>query len=360
MIIHICCSVDSHFFLQKIKEDYPNEELIGFFYNPNIHPYSEYCLRLEDVKYSCNILGIKLIEGNYDLNSWLQTVKGLENEPEKGNRCTVCFDKRLLQTVNKTVQLQHKTFTTTLLMSPKKSQEKLLDIGEKLASMYNLKFIFKDYRKNNGMELQAKEVKQNNLYRQNYCGCLFGLTAQREQQDKLMDEMFSPINNQLLNESIEERILLYRKRTDLIKNNIQYKIIKERFLNYRLLSGKIIVDNKTINSYFLPYSTANKTKTIGKIEYEINNIYYLNKNEIKFIDIKYFNKLANTNYKNTLELSFNPILFEQELSLKNNILNNIFDLSCLIVLDTIPKNKKITIYLNSKIYPDTKDRIITV
>jgi len=66
MLVHICCSVDSHYFLQRIQEEYPNEELVGFFYDPNIHPFSEYKLRLYDVKHSCSKLGIKLIEGPYD------------------------------------------------------------------------------------------------------------------------------------------------------------------------------------------------------------------------------------------------------------------------------------------------------
>ena len=83
MLVHICCSVDSHYFLQKIQEQYPDEKLVGFFYDPNIHPYSEYKLRLLDVQYSCDLLGIELIEGEYDLESWMHTVKGLEQDLKK-------------------------------------------------------------------------------------------------------------------------------------------------------------------------------------------------------------------------------------------------------------------------------------
>jgi len=95
MLVHICCSVDSHFFLEKLKEQFPKERLIGFFYDPNIHPYSEYRLRLLDVQRSCKKLGIELIEGEYDYQNWLKAVRGLEREKEKGERCRVCFDKRL-------------------------------------------------------------------------------------------------------------------------------------------------------------------------------------------------------------------------------------------------------------------------
>jgi predicted adenine nucleotide alpha hydrolase (AANH) superfamily ATPase len=80
LLVHICCSVDSHFFLQQLQNDFPNEEIECFFYDPNIQPYSEYALRLLDVQYSCNKLGINLIEGAYDINTWFNKVKGLEDK----------------------------------------------------------------------------------------------------------------------------------------------------------------------------------------------------------------------------------------------------------------------------------------
>ncbi|NPA82006.1 MAG: epoxyqueuosine reductase QueH, partial [Epsilonproteobacteria bacterium] len=129
MLVHICCSVDSHFFLQKLREKFPNEKLIGFFYDPNIHPYSEYKLRLLDVKRSCEILDIPLIEGEYDFESWLEAVRGYENEPEKGRRCEVCFDRRLEVTALKAKELNENKITTTLLTSPKKSKEQLKKAG---------------------------------------------------------------------------------------------------------------------------------------------------------------------------------------------------------------------------------------
>ena len=140
MLVHICCSVDSHFFLEQLTKDYPNEHIVAFFYDPNIHPYNEYRLRLYDVQYSCDILGIELIEGEYDYQTWLKLTKGFENEPEKQNRCTICFDRRLEVSVKKAIELNHTSFTTTLLISPKKSQDKLQIIGNKLSKIYNLNF----------------------------------------------------------------------------------------------------------------------------------------------------------------------------------------------------------------------------
>jgi len=354
MIVHICCSVDSHYFLQRLQKGYPTEKLVGFFYDPNIHPYSEYKLRYLDVKYSCNKLGIELIEGPYDLENWLNLVKGFENEPEKGDRCSICFDRRLKVTIEKAKELNHNKFTTTLLISPKKSQDKLLKIGKELEQEYNCEFIFKDYRSGNGVELQGKEVKNNSLYRQNYCGCMFALNKQRLSQEKLADELISPINNQTLPSSIESRIELYNQRDNLDKSNI----VKERFLNYRLLNAKVFVAKRIVNSYILPYSTLRNKKTNGRIEKNIENIYYLNRDEVKIVTLKYLNNFLNTNYKTILELIYNPPKFEEELKLRAKITKNSFyDLSTIIVLDKITQNK-IEIFLNYHIYDDIKERLI--
>lgn len=354
MLVHICCSVDSHYFLQKLQEDFPEEKLVGFFYDPNIHPYSEYRLRFLDVEYSCKKLGIELIEGPYNLEEWLSLVKGLENEPEKGDRCTVCFDNRLEVSLQKALELGHDKFTTSLLISPKKSQEKLEKIGFELSQKYPCKFIFKDYRSGNGIELQGKEVKQNNLYRQNYCGCMFGLNAQREQQNKLTDELFSNIGKQILPESIESRIELYQKR-----NNLQdVHIIKQRFLNYRVLNAKVIIEKQVVPSYFLSYSTLKNGKSTGRIENIINDIGYFNRDEIKIISLEFFNKLSNKNYKSVTELMYNPLEFQNELQVRDFLtLNNRYDLSTIIILDTLTE-KKISIFCSAKIYDDVQELIV--
>ena len=357
MLVHICCSVDSHYFLERIQEEFPNEKLIGYFYDPNIHPYSEYRLRYLDVEYSCKKLGITLIEGPYNLEEWLKKVKGMEHLPEKGDRCTVCYDDRLENSVKKAIELGESSFTTTLLISPKKSQEKLEIIGNYLENKTGIKFIFKDYRSGNGAQIQGLRVKENSLYRQNYCGCLFGLSSQREHQKKIMDEMFNPISNQILPESIEQRLELYKKRDELEESNKEYKIIKQRFLNYRLLSGKVVVNKEVNPSYIFAYSTINKNQTSSKIDYVKDGINYLAKDEVKIITIDKFNEISNSRYKSTKELVFNPLKFEDEIIVRNKILNNPFDLSALIVIDKII-DEKYEIFINSIIYEDIKEEII--
>ena len=357
MLVHICCAVDSHYFLERLQEEFPEERLVGFFYDPNIHPYNEYRLRYMDVEYSCKKLGIELLEGPYNLEEWLKKVKGLENEPEKGDRCTVCFDDRLETTAKKAIELGHDKFTTTLLISPKKSQDKLEIIGKELTKNYECEFIFRDYRSGSGVQEQGEKVKENSLYRQNYCGCLFGLSAQREQQKQLMDEMFNPISNQILPESIESRLNLYKKRDELESQNIPYKIIKQRFLNYRLLSGITKVDKEIIPSYFLCYSTLNRKKMNGRIEYEKDEIGYLNRDEVKVLDIRTFNEMGRSTYKSVKDLMFNPPTFESELNIRNKITNNPYGLSTIVVVDELVYGKY-EIELDAETYEDVKEEII--
>jgi len=358
ILVHVCCSVDSHYFLQRLQKDFLDEKIVCFFYDPNIHPFSEYKLRLLDVEYSCKKLGIELIEGEYDYNSWLNSVKGLENEPEKGARCTVCFDKRLEVTVKKAIQLKVDKFSTTLLMSPKKSQEKLLKIGKNLEKQFGIEFIFKDYRSGNGTQEQSKIVKENKIYRQDYCGCLFGLTQQRMQQNIFMDEMICSVDKRVMPASIEERINLFKKRNKLAEIGIDFKIIKERFLNYRILRGFVKKKKEIIPSYFLAYSTIKNKKAKGKVEFEVDEIYYFNRNEIKIITLKTFNKLINSNYKNIYELYKSPPSIEKEINLRKELFGD-FSLCAIIILEEIFFDT-LEIYLDSIVYEDTKDKIIKV
>jgi len=358
MLVHICCSVDSHFFLEKLKIDFPQEKLIGFFYDPNIHPYSEYQLRLLDVKRSCKKLGIELLEGPYDFESWIQAVKGLENEPEKGARCEACFNKRFEVSAQKALELGEKKVTTTLLVSPLKSQEQLKYSGDMFFKKHGVEFIAVDYRLGGGTQDQSRVTKEEQLYRQDYCGCIYGLTMQRKQQDRLMDEMFSPISNQILPASIEERLEMYRYRIKLEDDNIKYKIIKEKFLNYRQFNFKLISQkNEVIPAHALFYSTLPRKKAQGKVEFLHNNIGYFNREEIKFTTLEFFNTTCNLSYKTLNELLFNPPSFDEELKFRNILTDTNYDLSPIIVVDSIPETK-LTIELDAKIYEDTKEKLM--
>ena len=131
----------------------------------------------------------------------------------------------------------------------------------------------------------------------------------------------------------------YQRRNDLEESGEKYKLIEQRFLNYRLLSGKVIVAKKVVPSYIICYSTINRNNTNGRTEYEKDGINYLNRDEVKIIDIQTFNLFAETSYKDVKELMYNPLEFYKELEIRNLIIKNPYDLSALIILDEIIDEK---------------------
>ncbi len=317
-------------------------------------------MRLLDVRRSCKMLGIDLLEGEYDYENWLNAVRGLEKEPEKGARCEVCFDKRFSVSAKKALELGEKKITTTLLVSPLKSQEQLKRVGDEFHEKNGVEFIAVDYRSGGGTQDQSRVTKEKQLYRQDYCGCIFGLTMQREQQDKLMDEMFSPISKHALPASIEERIQMYSKRNELEDEGVEYKIVKQKFLNYRQFNFKVTEGKNTIiPAYALSYSTLPRKTAQGKVEFSIKNLHYFNREEIKFITLREFNMLTKTQYKTMNELIFNPPSFDEELQIRNILNDSNYDVTPIIVVQSV-SDKKLTIYLDAKTYEDTKERLIII
>jgi len=287
-------------------------------------------------------------------------VRGLENEPEKGKRCEVCFDKRFSESAKKALELGETKITTTLLVSPLKSQEQLKAIGDAFYEKNGVEFIAVDYRAKGGTQDQSRVTKEEQLYRQDYCGCIYGLTMQREQQDKLMDEMFSPIGNQILPASIEERLYMYKQRNQLEDDAIEYKILKEKFLNYRQFNFKLIKGKKeVIPAYALFYSTLPRGKAQGRIEYTHKNIHYFNRDEIKFITLEYLNSTCRANYKNINELIFNPLHVDKELELRSTLNSNYYNLCPIIVVEKIIYSK-LTLELNAKTYEDIKEKLLII
>jgi predicted adenine nucleotide alpha hydrolase (AANH) superfamily ATPase len=304
------------------------------------------------------MLDIELIEGEYDTKNWLEAVRGFEKEPEKGARCAICFDRRFEITAKKAEELGEKTFTSTLLTSPKKSLKQLKHAGDILGEKYGISFIAPDYRKASGTQEQNILAKKDALYRQDYCGCIFGLTMQREQQNKLTDELFSPISKQIQPESIEARIELYEKRWEYEDNNIKYKIVKERFLNWRQMYGHLKVKKESLPAHFLPYSTLKNEYTRGKIDLQIGDLHYMNRDEVKFITLKTYNKLGNFNYKNIEELIYNAPTFKEEVKIREKLISS-YDLSSILVVVKIP-TEKVAIVHKSHIYEDVKEVLLMI
>jgi len=260
----------------------------------------------------------------------------------------------------KALELGEKKITTTLLVSPLKSQEQLKRVGDEFHEKNGVAFIAVDYRSGGGTQDQSRVTKEEQLYRQDYCGCIFGLTMQRDSQDKLMDEMFSPISNNILPASIEERLQMYTKRNALEDEDVNYKIIKQKFLNYRQFSCKLTEGKRTsIPSYALSYSILPRKRAQGKIDFSHNELHYLNREEIKFITLKEFNKLSQREYTTINDLVFNAPTFEEELEIRFKLTMSNYDLTPIIVVETISE-KKLTLALDAKTYEDTREKLIII
>jgi hypothetical protein len=172
-----------------------------------------------------------------------------------------------------------------------------------------------------------------------------------------MDEMFSPISRQILPASIEERLELYTRRMELEEQSIPYRIIKERFLNYRLLRSSVKIGSKIISSYPLFYSTINRTQAQGNIDFEIDGQFFMNREEVRFITLETFNTFTSSDYRNTKELMFHAPSVETEIALRSRLTGSPFNTSAIIVVDEIP-TVKITLVLETKSYDDTREKLI--
>lgn len=342
MLVHICCSVDSHYFLSELQKVYPDEELIGFFYNPNIHPKAEHDLRLLDVKRSCEMLGIKLIEGKYDDWNWSKEVRGLEEEPEKGARCNVCFDVRLLESAKLSKNLNQQSFTTTLLSSPMKTQEILFAQGDKIAQEYGLNFIKIDVRSNGGTQKQNELSKKDNLYRQNYCGCKFALQKQRIKQEKFPLEFISPLNHQVMPGSIEYRNEVFALRNELESEKKDYLLTQQNQLVWRCLHARLECFAEVIPCHILVHSSSKKNIRLGSLLWgrpkhlehvlKQGKIGYSRRDETLIITLLAFNEIMLTDHQSIQDLLKSPPSYSQELWLRSQITRS-FSLCPIIVIE---------------------------
>lgn len=337
MLVHVCCSVDSHYFFQELMKCYPDEKMIAFFYNPNIHPKEEYDLRLLDVQRSCNKLGIELLEGDYNLISWLNETYGYENEEEKGVRCSICFDERLIHSAKIAMEIGESKLTTTLLASPMKSRDDLFAQGETIARKYDLEFIKIDVRANGGTQRQSKVAKDENLYRQNYCGCQYALKKQRDRSNKVAIELFSHIGNQILPGSAKHTINVFKEVQNLESIGRKYLLKKNTINLYRLLRGIVKHDGMIINSYIFTHSRSVKNLKSGDItwierECEGIDIWLGYCDNALFIDLQSISHFFSKDYKNTTDMVYNPINYDDELDFRVKILG-VISIKPLIVID---------------------------
>ena len=174
LLLHSCCAPCSSYVLEYLSNYF---HISIFFYNPNISSEDEYYKRRDEQEKFIDSIDTKypisFFDKAYSPEEFYDSVKGLEKEKEGGKRCFKCFELRL----DKTAQMAEKNsfdyFCTTLSISPLKNSSKINEIGENLEKIYKTKFLKSDFKKKNGYKRSVELSKSHNLYRQNYCGCIF-------------------------------------------------------------------------------------------------------------------------------------------------------------------------------------------
>ena len=185
LFLHSCCAPCSSYVLEYLSQYF---EITDFFYNPNISPREEYEKRTEEMKRLIEEMPFvhkpKFVEGEYCPEDFFKMAKGLEDVPEGGERCFQCFRMRMEEAARLAAEGGYDYFTTTLTISPLKNAQKINEIGEELAEIYDVKQLPSDFKKKNGYKRSTELSKEYQLYRQDYCGCVFSKKEREEQKKK--------------------------------------------------------------------------------------------------------------------------------------------------------------------------------
>ena len=173
LLLHSCCGPCSSYVITYLKDYF---DITILYYNPNIEPHEEYEKRKnEQIKLinELNIPSLSLMDTEYENNIYREYVKGYEDNPEGGSRCHLCYELRLKKTVELAKINGFEYFGTTLTVSPYKNASILNMLGEKLSKEYNVLWLYSDFKKKDGYKKSIELSKKYELYRQDYCGCLF-------------------------------------------------------------------------------------------------------------------------------------------------------------------------------------------
>ena len=174
LLLHSCCAPCAGEVMEAVAAS--DIDTTVYFYNPNIHPIEEYELRKEENKRYCEALDFKFIDADYDKDNWFDRIKGLEDEPERGQRCTKCFDMRFERSALFAHENNFSLFATTLGISRWKDLDQVNNSGLRAANRYdNLAFWDFNWRKQGGSSRMIEISKREEFYQQEYCGCVYSL-----------------------------------------------------------------------------------------------------------------------------------------------------------------------------------------
>ena len=174
LLLHSCCAPCSSYVIEYLSQYF---EITVFYYNPNISMEEEYKKRVAEqqrfIKEFPAKHKVSFIEGDYDTSVFYNTFKGYEKCKEGGERCFLCYELRLRETARRAVAGEFDYFTTTLTISPLKKSVKLNEIGYNLGMEYGVGYLLSDFKKKEGYKRSIELSKEYDLYRQNYCGCVY-------------------------------------------------------------------------------------------------------------------------------------------------------------------------------------------
>ena len=170
LLLHSCCAPCSTTVIENLKEDY---DITVLFYNPNIEPKEEYIKRKNEQIRLLKTLDIPYMEIDYQNEKFNEITAGLENEPEKGQRCHLCYSLRLQKTAKIAAVNDYDYFGTTLTVSPYKDKDTINELGNLITKQYKAKTKYLLHEIENGFKKSVELSKEHNLYRQNYCGCRY-------------------------------------------------------------------------------------------------------------------------------------------------------------------------------------------
>lgn len=185
LLLHSCCAPCSSYVLEYLSNYF---QITVFYYNPNIYPEEEYIKRVKEQQQLINRMKLKnpvqFIEGIYNTDDFFSMAKGLENLKEGGERCFKCYELRLRKTLETAEEKDFDYFTTTLTISPFKNAQKLNEIGMELVENNKVKYLVSDFKKKEGYKRSIELSEKYNLYRQDYCGCIFSKIQKQEEMNK--------------------------------------------------------------------------------------------------------------------------------------------------------------------------------
>lgn len=170
LLLHTCCATCSGHLAVELAKDY---DVKIYFDNSNIFPREEFFKRADEARKYFDEIGFEFVQADYLHDEWLGLVQGLEGEPERGERCLMCYRFRLGNSAAYARRHGFDCFASTLAISPHKDAEAINSIGESLGDEYGVKFLAGDWKKQDGFKNAMCLSKEQGFYRQDYCGCEF-------------------------------------------------------------------------------------------------------------------------------------------------------------------------------------------